>query len=175
LCIAMAVLLPSCGSAGTPEDNWLVALSLTTSPHIGAVPGEGYGFAFGVREGGSERYSEGGGDLIAPPDPIVGINAYFHYPANPPYEQNLITSVVGPGPTITWLLIVKRAGGGGAAVVTLTWDDGDVGKVPDGYAVLELRDTEGSVLADMKGEASYAFTLQSAEAKRFHVVAERTP
>lgn len=153
----------------------MVSLSLTTSPHVGAVPGEGYAFAFGVREGATDAYSEGEGDSIAPPDPIVGINAYFHYPANALYERNLVTSIVGPGPVITWPMIVKSVGDPGATEVTLVWDAEDMGDAPGKYAVLELRDTEGTVLCNMREEASFTFTLQSGETIAFHIVAADKP
>ena len=167
--LACAVTVSACGRA--QQEDWLVSMSLTTSPNIGAVPGAGYVFAFGMRDGAGEEYDEGEGDRIAPPDPIVGINAYFYYPENPLYEHNLVSSVVGPEPTIIWPLLVKSAGGPGDTQATLTWDGGDIGNVPDKYAVLELRDMEGNALADMRSQASYTFTLQSNETKNFQVVA----
>ena len=159
------------GGYAEPVEDWLVSLNLTTDPHIGTVPGGGYAFAFGAREGASEGYNEGEGDRIAPPDPMEGINAYFCYPENPLHERNLVTSMVGPEPTIIWPLLVKSAGDPGASQATLTWDGGDIGNVPAKYAVLELRDMEGNTLADMRSQASYTFTLQSDETKNFQVVA----
>ena len=153
------------------EEDWLVNLSLTTDPHIGTIPGEGYAFAFGALEGASEAYSEGDGDAIAPPDPMTGINAYFYHPENPLNERRLVTSVVGPDVTVAWSMRVKSVGAPGATQVTLSWDEGEVDAVPVRYEVLQLRDTTGNVLADMRGEASYSFSLQSDEVKSFLVLA----
>jgi len=154
-----------------PVPAWQVNLSLMTAPHIGSVPGQGYTFGFGVREGASEGYSEGEGDLIAPPDPMMGVNAHFLYPENPLHEQNLVTSIVGPGETIVWPLVVKSVGDPGATNVTLSWDAGEIGSVPGQYSVLELREAGGNVLADMRWETSYIFSLQSDEVKHLYIVA----
>ena len=157
-------------------EDWLVKLSLTTDPHIGTVPGAGYSFAFGARDGASEGYDGDEGDQIAPMDPIMGINAYFYYPDNPMYQRTLVTSVVGPEPTITWPLRVKSTGDPGATQATLTWDAADIGTVPGKYVTLELQDTAGNTLADMRTAGSYTFSLQSGVTKDFHIVAaEHTP
>ena len=167
--ILVALLIVPEGALAYEED-WLVELSLTTGPHIGTVPGEGYLFAFGVRDGASEGYGEGEGDLIAPPDPMTGINAYFYYPGNPVNERKLVASVMGPADTVTWPLCVRSVGNPGATQATLSWDESNIDNVPAKYTVSELRDTDGNVLADIRGQASYTFVLQSGETKNFRVV-----
>ena len=168
--LAAMLIVPGCARA--QGEDWLVDLNLSTDPNIGTVPGGGYTFAFGVREGATEGYNEAEGDRIAPPDPMTGVNAYFCYPENPLHKHNLVSSVVGPGPTIIWPLRVKSAGNPGDTQATLSWDGGDIGNVPAKYVVLELRDMEGNTLADMRSQASYTFTLQSDETKNFQVAAE---
>jgi len=171
----LVVMLVAPSTALAQEEDWVVRLSLTTNPNVGIVPGAGYTFAFGAQDGATEGFSAAEGDQVAPPDPMAGVNAYFFYPANPMFQRNLITSVVGPGMTITWPLLVKSVGDPGVVQSTLTWDEQDIGDVPAKYGVLELRDTDGNTLANMMTESSYTFTLPSNETKNFHVVAEAIP
>ena len=152
-------------------EDWLVNLSLTTDPHIGTVPGLRYTFAFGALDGASEGFDQAEGDQLAPGDPVMGVNAYFYYPDNPAGQRNLVTSVVGPEAKITWPLLVKSTGDPGDTQATLTWDDGDIDNVPAEYVTLELRDTAGNTLADMRSQGSYTFSLQSDESRHFQVVA----
>ena len=174
--VLLVAMLIVPGTALAQEENWLVNLSLTTNPHIGTVPGDGYSFAFGARDGATEGYSQDEGDQIAAPDPMMGVNAYFHYPDNPPFQRNLVTSVVGPAATIVWPLLVKSTGDPGDTQATLAWNQADAGSVPDRYVTLELQDTAGNALADMKTTGSYTFDLRSNETRNFHIVAaEHTP
>jgi len=153
-------------------EDWLVNLTLTTDPYVGIVPGPGYDFAFGAKDGATEAYNEDEGDQIAPPDPIGdGINAYFYYPDNPEYQRSLITSVVGPAATIVWPLRVKSVNAPEGTEITLTWDAGDIGSVPAKYGTLELRDTAGNRLAYMRTESSFTFNLPSGATRNFHIVA----
>jgi len=105
-----------------------------------------------------------------------GVEAYFRYPENPAGQTNLVTSVVGPDATIIWLLRVRSVGDPADTQATLTWDAGDVASVPAKYVTLELRDTAGTTLADMRSKAAYTFDLESGQIRNFHVVAaEHTP
>ena len=171
--LAVAFAIPDAASA--QHSDWLVSLSLTTNPHVGTVPGPGYGFAFGIGQGATERYGTAEGDQIAPPDAMTGVNAYFLHPRNPQLERNLVTSVVGPEPSTTWLLVVRSAEHTADAQATLTWNAADIVNVPDLYQTLELQDRDGRVLADMRTEASYTFALQPEQTRSFHVVAARAP
>jgi hypothetical protein len=157
-----------------PIEDWLVNLRLTTDPHIGIVPGEGYGFAFGARGGASEGFDAAEGDEIAPPDPVGdGINAYFYYPHNPEEHKRLVTSVVGPAATIIWPLRVKSVGDPADTQATLTWDAADIAHVPAWYATLALKDTDGNTLANMRTESDYTFNLTAGETRDFQIVASQ--
>jgi len=169
--LVVALVIPDAASA--QQSEWLVRLSLTTDPHVGTVPGPGYSFAFGIRQGATEGYGQAEGDQIAPPDAMTGVNAYFHYPRSPQLERNLVTSVVGPEPSINWLLVIKSAEHTADTQATLSWDMDDIANVPAEYNTLELQDRDGRVLADMRAEASYTFALQSEQAVSFHIVVAR--
>ena len=156
------------------SEDWTVYMTVTTDPNVGSVPGEGSHFGFGARDDASDGYNSGEGDEIAPPDPMAGINAYFYYPANPPFQKNLITSVTGPAASITWPLVVKMVGETGGAEMTISWPD--ISSVPASYIVLELQDTGGSTLADMRSVDHYTFSALEGHAYNFKIVAfENTP
>ena len=156
------------------SEDWTVYMTVTTDPNVGSVPGEGSHFGFGARDDASDGYNSGEGDEIAPPDPMAGINAYFYYPANQPFQKNLITSVTGPAASITWPLVVKMVGETGGAEMTISWPD--ISSVPASYIVLELQDTGGSTLADMRSVDHYTFSALEGHAYNFKIVAfENTP
>ena len=152
------------------SEDWAVYMSVTTNPNVGSVPGEGSHFGFGARDGASDGYNSGEGDEIAPPDPMAGINAYFYYPANPPFQKNLIMSVTGPAASITWPLVVKMAGETGDAEMTISWPD--ISSVPAKYSVLELQDTGGTTLADMRSVDHYTFSASQGQTYNFQIKAE---
>jgi hypothetical protein len=152
------------------SEGWAVYMSVTTAPNIGSVPGGGSHFGFGAKDGASDGYNSGEGDEIAPPDPMAGINAYFYYPANPPFQKNLIMSVTGPAASITWPLLVKMVGETGNAEMTISWPD--ISSVPTKYSVLELQDTGGSTLADMRSVDHYTFSASQGQTYNFQIKAE---
>jgi Divergent InlB B-repeat domain len=152
------------------SENWAVYMTVTTNPNVGSVPGEGSHFGFGASDGASDGYSSGEGDEIAPPDPMTGINAYFYYPTNPQFQKNLIMSVTGPAASITWPLVVKMVGETGDADMTISWPD--VSSVPAKYVVLELQDTGGSTLADMRSVDHYTFSSSQGQTYNFQIKAE---
>ena len=152
------------------DEDWAVYMSVTTDPNVGSVPGGGSHFGFGARDGSSDGYDSGEGDEIAPPDPLAGINAYFYYPANPPFQKNLILSVTGPAASITWPLVVKMVGETGDAEMTISWPD--ISNVPAKYIVLELQDTGGTTLADMRSVDHYTFSASKGQTYNFQIKAE---
>ena len=156
------------------SEDWTVYMTVTTNPDVGSVPGVGYNFGFGATDGASDGYNSGEGDEIAPPDPLAGINAYFYYPANPPFQKNLILSVTGPAASITWPLVVKMVGETGDADITISWPD--ISSVPAKYIVLELQDTGGTTLANMRSVDHYTFAGSQGQTYNFNIVAaENTP
>ena len=161
--------LPGSALVSASED-WVVYMSVTTDPNVGSVPGGGSNFGFGARDGAGDGYNSGEGDEIAPPDPMAGINAYFYYPANPPFQKNLITSVTGPAASITWPLVVKMVGETGDAEMTISWPD--ISSVPASYIVLELQDTGGTTLADMRSVDQYTFSASQGQAYNYQIRAE---
>ena len=161
-------LLPASALIFASED-WAVYMTVTTEPDIGSV-GEGSHFGFGARDGASDGYDSGEGDEIAPPDPMAGINAYFYYPANPPFQKNLILSVTGPAASITWPLVVKMVGETGDADITISWPD--ISSVPAKYIVLELQDTGGTTLANMRSVDHYTFSASQGQTYNFQIKAE---
>jgi len=161
-------LLPGSALVFASED-WAVYMTVTTNPDIGSV-GVGYNFGFGARDGASDGYNSGEGDEIAPPDPMAGINAYFYYPANPPFQKNLSVSVTGPAASITWPLVVKMVGETGDAEMTISWPD--ISSVPTKYSVLELQDTGGTTLADMRSVDHYTFSASQGQTYNFQIRAE---
>ena len=162
-------LFPNSALVSASED-WVVYMSVTTDPNVGSVPGGGSNFGFGARDGAGDGYNSGEGDEIAPPDPMAGINAYFYYPANPPFQKNLITSVTGPAASITWPLVVKMVGETGDAEMTISWPD--ISSVPASYIVLELQDTGGTTLADMRSVDQYTFSASQGQAYNYQIRAE---
>jgi hypothetical protein len=152
------------------SEDWVAYMTVTTDPDVGSVPGEGSHFGFGARDGASDGYNSGEGDAIAPPDPMSGINAYFYYPANPPFQKNLIVSVTEPAASITWPLLVKMVGETGDADMTISWPD--ISSVPAKYVALELQDTEGTTLADMRSVGNYTFSASQGQTYNFQIKAE---
>jgi uncharacterized repeat protein (TIGR02543 family) len=151
------------------SEDWAVYMTVTTNPDIGSA-GVGYDFGFGARDGASDGYNSGEGDEIAPPDPMTGINAYFYYPANPPFQKNLSVSVTGPAASITWPLLVKMVGETGDAEMTISWPD--ISTVPTKYSVLELQDTGDTTLADMRSVDHYTFSASQGQTYNFQIRAE---
>jgi len=145
-------------------------MTVTTDPDIGSIPGEGYHLGFGAKDGAGDGYDSGEGDEIAPPDPMTGINAYFYYQTNPPFQKNLIVSVTNPGTSITWPLVIKMVGETGDTEMTINWPD--ISGVPTEYAVLELQDTEGTTLADMRSVNHYTFSASQGTTYNFQIKAE---
>jgi len=172
LALVAIFLFPSSTPVFASED-WVVYMTVTTNPDVGSVPGSGSHFGFGAKDGASDEYDSGEGDEIAPPDPMAGINAYFYYPDNPPYQpytDNLILSVTGPAASITWPLVVKMVGATGDADMTISWPD--ISSVPAKYVALELQDTEGATLADMRSVGSYTFSASQGQTYNFQIKAE---
>ena len=167
--ILVAIFLLPNSALVTASEDWVVYMTVTTNPDVGSVPGEGSHFGFGAKDGASDGYDSGEGDEIAPPDPLVGINAYFYYPANPPFQKNLIMSVTGPAISIIWPLVVKMVGETGDTSMTISWPD--ISSVPAKYVVLELQDTGGSTLANMKSVDHYTFSASQGQTYEFNVVA----
>jgi len=156
------------------SEDWAVNMTATAEPSGWTVPGEGYNFGFGARDGASDGYDLEEGDYIAPPDPMQGINAYFYYPDNLFYRKNLSVSVTGPAASITWPLVVKMVGETGNAEMTISWLY--VSSVPAKYIVLELQDTGGTTLADMKSIDHYTFSATEGTTYNFNIVAsQNTP
>jgi len=166
----VAVLAFPASCATFASEDWAVYMTVTTEPDIGSVPGEGSHFGFGAKEGASEAYDSEEGDEIAPIDPIQGINAYFYYPSNPQYQRNLIMSITGPAANITWPLRVKMLEGTGDVQMTISWLD--VSSVPAKYTLLELQDTEGTTLVDMRSVGNYTFSVAEGETYNFQIKAE---
>jgi uncharacterized repeat protein (TIGR02543 family) len=152
------------------SEDWVVYMTVTTDPDVGSVPGAGSHFGFGAKDGASDGYDSGEGDEISPPDPMAGINAYFYYPANPPFQKNLIVSVTGPAASITWPLVVKMVGETGDADMTISWPD--ISSVPAKYVALKLQDTEGTTLADMRSVGNYTFSASQGQTYNFQIKAE---
>jgi hypothetical protein len=172
--ILVAMFLLSGSSLISASEDWAVCMTATTDPDVGSVPGEGFHFGFGASEGASDGYDSEEGDEIAPMDPMSGINAYFYYPDNPQFQRNLVMSVTGPAASITWPLKVKMVGETGDAAITITWPD--ISSVPAEYAVLELQDTGGTTLADMRSVDHYTFPASQEQTYNFNIVAsENTP
>ena len=152
------------------DEDWAVYVTVTTDPNVGSVPGVGSQFGFGAKEGASNGYDSGEGDEIAPPDPVSGITAYFCYPPNPPFQENLIMSVTGPAASIAWPLVVKMVGETGDANMTISWPD--ISSVPAKYTALELRATGGTTLANMKSVDHYTFSAAEGQIYSFQIRAE---
>ena len=169
LALAAIFLFPGSALVFASED-WVVYMSVTRDPDIGGIPGEGSHFGFGAKDGASDGYDSAEGDEIAPPDPMAGINAYFYYPANPPFQKNLIVSVTGPATSMIWPLVIKTVGETGDAEMTLSWPD--ISSVPVSYIVLELQDTEGTTLADMRSVDHYSFSASQGQTYNFQIKAE---
>jgi len=174
LALVAAFMLSGTAPTSASED-WVVYMTVTTNPQIGTIPGEGFQFGFGARDGASDGYNLDEGDRIAPPDPLEGINAYFYYPGNPPLQKNLIMSVTAPTASIMWPLMVKMVGTTGDAQITISWPD--ITSVPARYTVLELRATGGNTLADMRSVDHYTFFAAEGHTYNFNIVAisEQTP
>jgi len=168
--ILVAIFLLPGSALVLASEDWAIYMTVTTNPDIGSVPGGGSQFGFGARDGASDGYNSGEGDEIAPPDPMAGINAYFYYPANPPFQKNLIMSVTGPAASITWPLLVKMVGETGNAEMTISWPD--ISSVPTKYVVLELQDTGGTTLADMRSVDHYTFSASQGQTCNFQIRAE---
>jgi hypothetical protein len=168
--ILVSILLLPASALVLASEDWAVYMTVTTDPNIGSVPGGGSHFGFGARDGASDGYNSGEGDEIAPPDPMTGINAYFYYPANPPFQKNLVMSVTGPAASITWPLVVKMVGETGDAEMTISWPD--ISSVPAKYVVLELQDTGGTALADMRSVDHYTFSASQGQTYDFQIRAE---
>jgi aspartate 1-decarboxylase len=168
--VLVAIFLLSNSTLVSASEDWAVYMTVTTDPDIGSVPGESSHFGFGAKDGASDGYDSGEGDEIAPPDPIAGINAYFYYPANPPFQKNLIMSVTGPAESITWPLVVKMVGETGDTEMTISWPD--IGSVPASYTVLELQDTGNTTLADMRSVDHYTFSASQGQTYNFQIRAE---
>ena len=169
LALAAIFLFPGSALVLASED-WVVYMTVTTVPDIGSVPGEGSHFGFGAKDGASDGYDSGEGDEIAPPDPMTGINAYFYYQTNPPFQKNLIMSVTGSAASITWPLVIKMVGETGDADMTISWPD--ISAVPANYVVLELQDTGNTTLADMTSVNHYTFTASQGQTYNFQIKAE---
>jgi len=167
--ILVAIFLLPGSALVLASEDWAIYMTVTTNPDIGSV-GVGYDFGFGARDGASDGYNSGEGDEIAPPDPMTGINAYFYYPANPPYQKNLSVSVTGPAASITWPLLVKMVGETGNAEMTISWPD--ISSVPAKYSVLELQDTGDNTLADMRSVDHYTFSASQGQTYNFQIRAE---
>jgi hypothetical protein len=161
-------LLPGSASVYASED-WAVSMTVTTNPDVGSVPGVGYNFGFGARDGAGDGYNSGEGDEIAPPDPMYGVNAYFYYPSNPPFKKNLSVSVTGSASSIIWPLVVKMVGETGNADVTISWRD--ISSVPAKYTILELQDTGCTTLANMRIIDHYTFPASQGQTYNFNIVA----
>ena len=168
--VAMFALSASAVIFAQGDEDWAVYMSVTTDPNVGSVPGGGSHFGFGARDGASDGYNSGEGDEIAPPDPLAGINAYFYYPANPPFQKNLIMSITGPAANITWPLVVKMVGETGDADITISWPD--ISSVPAKYIVLELQDAANTTLADMRSVDYYTFSASEDQEYDFQIKAE---
>jgi len=168
--VLVAIFLFPNSALVSGSEDWVVYMSVTTDPNVGSVPGGGSNFGFGARDGAGDGYNSGEGDEIAPPDPMAGINAYFYYPANPPFQKNLITSVTGPAASITWPLVVKMVGETGDAEMTISWPD--ISSVPASYIVLELQDTGGTTLADMRSVDQYTFSASQGQTYNYQIRAE---
>jgi len=169
LALVAIFLLPGSALVFASED-WAVYMTVTTDPDVSSVPGEGSHFGFGARDGASDGYNSGEGDEIAPPDPMSGINAYFYYPANPPFQKNLVMSVTWPAASITWPLLVKMVGETGDAEMTISWPD--ISSVPTKYSTLELQDTGGTTLANMRSVGNYTFSASQGQTYNFQIKAE---
>ena len=167
--ILVAIFLLPGSALVLASEDWAIYMTVTTNPDIGSV-GVGYDFGFGARDGASDGYNSGEGDEIAPPDPMTGINAYFYYPANPPFQKNLSVSVTGPAASITWPLLVKMVGETGNAEMTISWPD--ISSVPAKYSVLELQDTGDNTLADMRSVDHYSFSASQGQTYNFQIRAE---
>lgn len=167
--ILIAIFLLPGSALVLASEDWAIYMTVTTNPDIGSV-GVGYDFGFGARDGASDGYNSGEGDEIAPPDPMTGINAYFYYPANPPFQKNLSVSVTGPAASITWPLLVKMVGETGNAEMTISWPD--ISSVPAKYSVLELQDTGDNTLADMRSVDHYTFSASQGQTYNFQIRAE---
>jgi len=168
--VLVAIFLFPNSALVSGSEDWVVYMSVTTDPNVGSVPGGGSNFGFGARDGAGDGYNSGEGDEIAPPDPMAGINAYFYYPANPPLQKNLIMSVTGPAASITWPLMVKMVGETGDAEMTISWPD--ISSVPASYIVLELQDTGGTTLADMRSVDQYTFSASQGQTYNYQIRAE---
>jgi len=168
--ILVAIFLLPGSALVLASEDWAIYMTVTTNPDIGSVPGGGSHFGFGARDGASDGYNSGEGDEIAPPDPMAGINAYFYYPSNPQFQKNLVMSVTGPAASITWPLLVKMVGETGDADMTISWPD--ISSVPAQYGVLELQDTGGTTLADMRSVDHYTFSASQGQTYNFKIRAE---
>ena len=168
--VLVASLLLSSPVPVVAGEDWAVYMNVSTDPDIGRVPGEGYRLGFGIRTGAGDNFHAGEGDVIAPPDPMAGINAYFFYQANPAYQRELAVSVTGPASSIGWPLVMRVLGETGETNVTISW--GDIGNVPARYVVLEIRDAGGNTLADMRSVEHYTFSASQDTTYRFEIRAE---
>ena len=166
----VAVLVTAGSGPVLAGEDWAVYMTVSTEPDIGRVPGEGYKLGFGVRVGAGDPFCAEEGDVIAPPDPIAGINAYFFYQANPVYQRDLTVSITGPSASITWPLVIKVLGETGDTNITIRWPE--IGNVPALYVLLELRDAGGNALADMRRVEYYTFAASQGETYRFEIRAE---
>lgn len=169
LIVLVAILLLPGSALISASEDWVVYMTVTTDPDIGTIPGEGYHLGFGARGGAMDGYDSGEGDRIAPPDPQRGINAHFYYPDNAQYQKNLIISVTGSAASVTWPLVVKLVGETGNADVTISW--ADTSNVPAKYAVFELQDMRGTVLAGIRKAQNYTFTAFEGQTYNLNIIA----
>ncbi|MFA4837722.1 MAG: InlB B-repeat-containing protein, partial [Dehalococcoidia bacterium] len=150
-------------------DNWKINMGITTDPNIGSVITGN--LAFGAKDGASNAFSSSEGDALGAVNPAEGINAYFSYPENSPSTtRKLAKSIVAPATTITWNLVALTVGGENA-LMTMTWD---ASGIPSKYTSLELQDTSGTVLRNMRTTNSYQFNVTPDQTYNFKIVATAT-
>jgi len=134
---------PLIGVSAAPEE-WSVRL-------VVRVDGYRESRFFGLRDDATSGFDLDY-DLAVPPDPPVGISAYFSYPDNLFYFQKMASSYLESAESASWELKIKPIGVSGE--VTVSWSLSEVSGVPDGYS-LRLSSASASVNMRVVDEFSW--------------------
>ena len=137
---------------------------------------EGYSDAsdFGVRSDATDGFDPAY-DEVDPPAPPVGVVSYFWYPTNPTSPvnlQKLSRSKIPPSQLMTWTCKLKPVAIDGT--MTISWTVSDVATVPLTYN-MNLKDSGGNVLADMRKVTEYSFAAEADTTYTFIIAVVEIP
>ncbi len=148
----------------TLTKTWLVTLNFT-------IPGYSDVAKFGVSENAANNEGfDQGLDEVEPSAPQQGISAYLYHSGNPANYQKLSTSYLQAQYPRTWTLKVEVKGVSGN--VTISWNPGEVSRIPSQYAVSLTAD--GNVV-NMRSQNSYTFSAQADQTYTFTITVQQAP